>query len=244
VGIILLAAGLAIAIVGGVLAATKSLNKVNNFQRVTVASGSGTVTFSKAGGYLAYYESGSVRDSTNQTIPEIRGTLTNSAAGETVQLVTPYGNRSDGNIKYLHYDYNGHKGLAMWQFHINQPGTFQVQLQRNPAAASDATVAFGPSIAQGVVVGGILVILGVLLLLAGAITLTVGLVKRRRHKREFRTGGYGAPAPAGGQWPGQQVGWPQAGDQGGSAWPQSQNWSQSQTWPPPDNPPRWPPSST
>jgi len=247
VGGILMVAGLVLVIVGAVLANTNAYGKVNDFQRVAVSDGTGTVTFNKAGGYVAYYESASVTNSTNQKVPEIPVTLTNQATGQELVLNTPYGNRSDGKIKFLHYDHNGHKGVAMWQFHIDQPGTYRVQLGPNPAAASDATVAFGKSIAQDVVVAGTVVIIGVLLLVAGLITLIVGLVKRRRHKQELRTGGYGQP-PA---WPQQgwpQQSWPQQGPQQqnwpqqtapGQAWPQQsppeQGWSQQgpqqQNWP-------------
>ena len=219
--------GLVLVIVGAVLANTNAYSKVNGFQRVTLSDGTGTVTFTKAGGYVAYYESASVTNSTNQKVPEIPVQLTNQATGQQLVLTTPYGNRSDGKIKFLHYDHGGHRGVAMWQFHIDQPGTYRVQLGHNPAAASDATVAFGKSIAQGVVLAGSIVIIGVLLLIAGVITLIVGLVKRRRHKQELRTGGYGG-----------QPGWPQ------QAWLQ-QGWPQQnppeQSWPQPSPPQHgWP----
>jgi uncharacterized membrane protein len=238
VGSILMAVGLVLVIVGAVLANTNAYSKVNGFQRVAVSAGSGTVTFDKAGGYVAYYESDSVTNSTNQKVPEIPITLTNQSTGQQLVLTTPYGNRSDGKIKFLHYDHDGHKGVAMWQFHIDQPGTYRVELGQNPAAASDATVAFGKSIAQGVVLAGSVVIVGVLLLIGGLITLIVGLVKRRRHKQELRTAGYGGQPPA---WP--QQNWPQQG------WPQQsppqQGWPQQnppqQGWPQ-QNPPQqgWP----
>jgi uncharacterized membrane protein len=264
VGGILMAVGLVLIIVGAILANTNAYSKVNGFQRVPVSAGSGTVTFDKAGGYVAYYESSSVTSSTNQKVPEIPVQLTNQATGQQLVLTTPYGNRSDGKIKFLHYDHGGHRGVAMWQFHIDQPGTYHVVLGQNPAAASDATVAFGKSIAQGVVLAGAIVIVGVLLLIGGLITLIVGLVKRRRHKQELRTAVYGGgqpPAWPQQNWPQQQT-WPQ---QGGSqqTWPQ-QGGSQQQTWPqqggsqqtwpqqsapeqssPPQNPPQqsWPPQN-
>lgn len=236
VGSILMAVGLVLIVVGAVLANTNAYSKVNGFQRVAVSDRTGTVTFDKAGGYVAYYESSTVTGSTNQKVPEIPVQLTNQATGQQLVLTTPYGNRSDNKIKFLHYDHNGHKGLAMWQFHIDQPGTYHVELGVNPAAASDATIAFGKSIAQGVVLAGSVVIVGVLLLVAGLITLIVGLVKRRRHKRDLRTGGYGGQPPP---WP--QQGWPQ------QSWPQ-QGWPQQgapeQSWPQ-QSPPQqsWPQQS-
>jgi len=234
--------GLVLVIVGAVLANTNAYSKVNGFQRVTLSDGTGTITFTKAGGYVAYYESASVTNSTNQKVPEIPVQLTNQATGQQLVLTTPYGNRSDGKIKFLHYDHGGHRGVAMWQFHIDQPGTYRVQLGHNPAAASDATVAFGKSIAQGVVLAGSIVIIGVLLLIAGLITLIVGLVKRRRHKQELRTGGYGGqPGWPQQAWP--QQGWPQQNPPEQS-WPQ-QGWPQQgppqQGWPQPSPPQQgWP----
>jgi hypothetical protein len=245
VGGALMILGLAVAILGGVLAGTKSYSKVNGFQRVAVSDGTGTVTFSHAGGYVAYYESDSVTDSTSQQVPEVRGTLTYPATNATVTLDTPYGNRSDGKIKFLHYDHDGHKGVALWQFHIDQPGAWKVQLQALGPAGPDAVLAFGPSIAQGVVIGAILAILGVLLLIAGLITLIIGLVKRRRHKREIRTGGYGgygAPvaASAAGWPPGGAAGWPSGGGASGPGAPGSPGAPSTPGWPHAPSTPGWP----
>jgi hypothetical protein len=246
-------AGLVLVIVGAVLANTNAYSKVNGFQRVAVSAGSGTVTFNKAGGYVAYYESASVT-SGMKALPEIGGALTNEATGATVPLNVKYGNRSDQKFKRLYYDYHGHKGLAMWQFHIDQPGTYRVALIPNPAAARDATVAFGKSIARGVVLASTVVTIGVLLLVGGLITLIVGLVKRRRHKQDLRTGGYGGQ-PAWPQQSWQQQTWPQqnAPQQG---WPQQnppeQGWPQpappqqepQQSWPQPTWPQQNPPQQT
>ncbi len=228
--------GLALTIGGGVLASTKSYSKVNDFQRVAVKDSTGTVNFSHAGGYVAYYESSTITGSTSQRIPEVGGTLTNQATNTTVTLQTPYGNRSDGKIKFLHYDYNGHKGVALWQFHIDQPGAWKVQLETGAGLPADAVIAFGPSIAKGVVIGGIIAVLGVLLLIAGLVTLIVGIVKRRRNLKELRGGGFGgyggaAPATATGWSPaGGAAGWPPAGGGPGSSAPGGGGGSE---WPPP-----------
>ncbi len=235
VGAILIAIGVVLAIVGGVLANTNAYSKVNDFQRVAVKDRTGTVTFKHAGGYLAYYESDSVTNSTKQRIPLIPVRLTNQATGQTTTLTTTYGDQSDGRVKFLHYDHDGHKGLAMWQFHIDQPGRYGVELRNNTAADPDAVVAFGKSIAQGVVLGGVLVVVGVLLLIAGVIVLIVGFVKQRRHRRDLRAG-YGGAQPAG--WPqGGRQSWPPAGGQQPPQWPSTGD-TQSGWPPPPDQPPR------
>jgi hypothetical protein len=209
---------------------------------VAVKDRTGTVTFNNAGGYVAYYESSSVTSSTSQEIPLIPVTLTNKATGQPMTLMTTYGDQSDGRVKYLHYDHDGHKGLAMWQFHIDQTGTYGVELDNNPAADADAVVAFGKSIAGGVVLGGAFVIAAILVLIAGVIVLIVGLVKRSRNKRELRTGGgyggFGTAQPSG--WPpgGGMQGWPPVGGQP-QQWPQPGG--QPQQWPQPGGQPQqWP----
>jgi hypothetical protein len=233
VGIAVLVAGLALAIVGGIFSSANADRKVPGFQRVALADRTGTVTFKSAGGYLAYYESSTVKPNT-KSVPVIAVTLTNQATGQQMKLDTLYGQRADGTFKALRYDYKGHKGLATWQFHIDQAGAWRVELGPNPGAAADAQVAFGKSIAQGVVVGAILILVGVLAMLGGLITLIVGLVKRRRHKRELGTGNPYA-ALAGPSWP---------GSPGGSG-----GWQQSPAWTPPPGqaqPPSesgWPPPS-
>jgi uncharacterized membrane protein len=254
VGAILIAVGIVLVIVGGVLANTNAYSKVNDFQRVAVKDRTGTVTFNNAGGYVAYYESSSVTSSTSQEIPLIPVRLTNRATGQAMTLTTTYGDQSDGRVKYLHYDHDGHKGLAMWQFHIDQTGTYGVELGTNPAADADAAVAFGKSIAGGVVLGGAFVIAAILVLIAGVIVLIVGLVKRSRNKRELRTGGgyggFGTAQPSG--WPpgsgmqgwppagGQPQQWPQPGGQPPQQWPQPGG--QPQQWPPAGGQPpqQWP----
>ena len=231
VGIALLVAGLALAIVGGVFSSANADRKVPGFQRVALADRTGTVTFKSAGGYLAYYESSTITSHTN-VLPTIPVTLTNQATGQQMVLDTLYGQRGDGTFKALQYDYKGHKGMAMWQFHVDQAGTWKVELSPTPGAAADAQVAFGKSIAQGVVVGAILIIVGVLAMLGGLITLIVGLVKRRRHKRELRTGAYGAALAGAPNWP------PSPGGSGG--WNQSSAWTPP-GWTPPQSESRWPP---
>jgi len=232
VGIALLVAGLALAIIGGVVGSANADRKVPGFQRVALADRTGTVTFKSAGGYLAYYESSSVSAHT-KSVPVIAVTLTNQATGQQMTLDRLYGQRADGTFKALRYDYKGHKGLATWQFHIDQAGAWKVELAPTPGAAADAQVAFGKSIAQGVVVGAILILVGVLAVLGGLITLIVGLVKRRRHKRELRTSSPYAALAAGPSWPGSP------GGSGG--WTQSPGWTPPPGQAQPPSEPGWPP---
>jgi uncharacterized membrane protein YidH (DUF202 family) len=243
VGAILTGLAVVLIIVGAVVAATHSLSKVDNFQRIKVSDGLGTLRFGHTGGYVAYYESDTITNSTRQ-VPLIPVRLTDPS-GTSKLLRTKYGNRADGKIKLLHYDYHGHQGLAMWQFHIGTPGTYRVELGGNNRAAPDAVVAFGESIAAGVAVAGALVGLGVLLLIAGIITLIVGLVRRSRHKSQLATAA--AYPPGTGGWPQQQ--WPQQPwtqeqwpSQPPQQWPQAQGPQQPQQWPSAHEPqqPQWP----
>jgi hypothetical protein len=245
VGAILTGLAVVLIIVGAVVVSTRSLSKVDNFQRIKVSDGSGTLHFDHPGGYVAYYESDTVTNST-RAVPLIPVRLTDPA-GTSKILTTKYGDRADGKIKLLHYDYHGHQGLAMWQFHIDTPGTYQVELGANTRAAPDAVVAFGESIAAGVAVAGGLIGLGVALLIAGVITLIVGLVRRSRHKTQLATAAP-YPAAAGGwpqpQWPPQpwsQEQWPPQQPQ---QWPPAQEPQQPQQWPPAHEPqqPQWPQS--
>jgi hypothetical protein len=230
VGVILAAVGVVLVVVGAVIVSTRSLSKVDDFQRVKVSDGSGTVHFDHAGGYVAYYESDTVTSRTRE-VPLIPVRLTDPS-GTSMVLSTKYGNRADGKIKLLHYDYHGHQGLAMWQFHIDTPGTYQVELGGNTRAAPDAVVALGESIAAGVALAAGLIGVGVLLLIAGFITLIVGLVRRARHKRQLATAAAYPSAPGGWQQP-----WPQ------QPWSQEQWSQQPQQWRPaqePQQPQQWP----
>jgi hypothetical protein len=210
-GWIFLGASIVLIVVGAVVAATQSLSKVNHFQRVAVADRTGTVHFDKSGKYIAYYEADNVR-SDIKAVPRI-GVALRGPSGQTMVLNTLYGNRSDGKIDIITYDYHGHHGVALYEFHIDRPGTYQVALIPNAGDGPNATIAFGTSIRGGLVVGGILIVLGVLLLIAAIVLLIVGYVKRARHKRELQAaqnygGGYGAfgspPHPG---YTGQHAGW-------------------------------------
>ena len=191
VGAVSMALAAAAIIVG---AALGSPTAVGQFQRVRVSDQRGTISFTNTGDYVAYYESTATAQLGDQPeqitanrvplVPvQLTNQLTNQTTAQRLVLNTPYGNRADGKPQKLHYDYGGRGALAMWQFHISQTGRYQVELgTTSPAADPDAVVAFGPSTALAA--GGIAVISGALVFIAGLTTLIVGLVKRRRSKRE------------------------------------------------------------
>lgn len=228
--IIFLVLGIAGIVIGGVIAVNGALKKVDSFTRITVpAAGSvnsKNVTFGGTGGYIAYYES---RNADTSGIPAIPVRLT-SPSGKQQVLETPYGGKSGGkNVKSLSYDYNGHKGVALWQFNVPSTGTYKIEVAGNSRADSDAKIAIGRSIGKSTAIGAVLIVVGVLLLIAGIVLLIVGLVKRSHSKKEraaaqayYAQGGgyyggppgpqqygpgapppYGAPPPppSSGQWP-------------------------------------------
>jgi hypothetical protein len=228
-GWVFLVVGIVLVIVGAIVLATKSLGKVDDFQRVKVADGTGTINL-EAGNYLAYYEAPGV-DSDIDTVPAV-GVAIQSPSGVTMVLRTPYGNRSDGKVKILTYEHDGHHGVALWQFKVTESGTYKVQVEPTPGTAADADIAFGKSIAAGTVAAVLLIGGGILLGVAAIVLLIVGYVKRDRHKKQLFAGAAFHGAPPGVQWP----------QQTGGQWPQQQPPPASGQWPPPQPPGgQWPP---
>jgi hypothetical protein len=212
--IILLVLGVAGLIVGGIVAVNGTLKKVDNFPRIEVPTASGQVSHRSVtlgtGGYVAYYESA---DATSKRIPSIPVTY-QIGSSAPVRLTTPYGGHAGQNaVKSLTYDYNGHKGVALWQFTVSRAGLYTFVVGASALADSDAHIAIGRSIGKSTAVGASLIAVGVLLLIAGIVLLIVGLVKRSRHKNELAAVGSGGyPPPPG--YPGQgypQPGYPQQG---------------------------------
>lgn len=230
--IIFLVLGIAGIVVGAVILYNGALKKVDDFARIQVPQSSDqiaskNVNFGK-GGYIAYYESSNANTS---HIPAIPVRLTDPAGNQQI-LRTPYGGSSGGkSVKSLSYDYNGHKGVALWQFTITRPGRYKVEVATNSNADPDATMAFGRSVGKGTAVGGVLAVIGVLLLIAGIVLLIVGLVKRSRSKRELAAAqayyGGGYPPPPG---YGRPQGYPQSQPPG---YPPSQPPGYPQSYPPP-----------
>ena len=191
--IIFFVVAVALFVVGGVVLAKGSLGKVDDFQRVSISSGSGTIKLDGTGKWIGYYEADNV-DNDIDRIPDIQIAITDPA-GKAVN-VESYGNRSDGKVKKLTYDTDGHHGAAALQFTASTKGTYRIMLRAQETLPSDAQIAFGRDIAKSTVVGALLIVGGVLILIAAVVLLIVGLVKRSRHKGELASpfgGGYGGP---------------------------------------------------
>ena len=163
VAIAVFVAGLAWLIVGIVSIG----NTVNSLQRVPLPAG-GTISLGHSGGYIVYYEgpgaqSGRIQRFNIQVAP--------ASSGAGVPSLTQY--RSE-----LTYNIGSHDGRAVLTLHITRPGTFRVTTTGSPPAGSD--LAFGGSIASGIV-GALLPGLPLILIgLLGAVTLLVIRIVRKR----------------------------------------------------------------
>jgi hypothetical protein len=246
--IIFLILGIAGIAVGAVIAYNGALKKVNDFQRITIPqNGTGPVSkkinFGGTGGFIAYYESKNAKSSRIPSIPVVLVSPTR----KQLQLQTPYGGKSGGkDVKSLTYDFNGHKGVALWQFSLTEKGTYTVFVGGSTLADPDAKIAFGRSIGKSTAIGAVLIAVGALLLVAGIILLIIGLVKRSRNKKELAAAGAGTPyggfgAPMYGQ-PGQPQ-QPQYGQQPGYGTPPPPPQGYSPPPPPPQQQNPWPPQT-
>lgn len=201
-------AGIAVVlfVIGGVVLANKSLGQVNGFHRVSFASQGGVVNLSGSGKWVGYYEAANVTNSINR-IPDFRVAV-RGPSGQPIQ-VQHYGNSTTGTIKKLVYNYNGHNGVAAFQFTAPEAGQYRIVLVRGPTIPADAGVAIGRDILGGTIAGGLLIVGGVVAIIVAVVLIIVGLVKRSRHKRELRNAapayggappGYGYPPPGQGGW--------------------------------------------
>jgi hypothetical protein len=160
-------AGLAWLIVGvGSLAST-----VDGLQRVPLPAG-GTVSVSHSGGYTIYYE-GTGAQSGN--IPPFHINVTPASQGAAVSSLTRYGST-------VTYNVGSHRGRAVLTLQVAKPGRFAVP---TVGAASGADLAFGGSIAHGVV--GV-VLPGVPLMILGFLGAVILLIVRIFRTRSFRPG--------------------------------------------------------
>ena len=159
---------LAVAVLAGgvawlVLSFTSFVHQVDSMPRAQLPQGQVTLTHS--GGYVIYYEGPRAR---------INVRLVPASAGAAIASFRPYG--SPGTT--LTYNIGSHHGSATFTVQVRHPGTFSVQAVGAP---SGSDLAFGPSLAGGIVrgvVGGVLLI--VLGLVLAVVLFVVRIVRRRR----------------------------------------------------------------
>jgi hypothetical protein len=187
-GWVFLALAIALFAAGAAVIGTKSLGKVNGFHRIAYPQG-GTVSLDGSGKWIIYLEASNA-DSLSR-IPFQVQVLAPSGNQIPVQY---YGNPGQGEkVSKFTYDYNGHHGIAAYQFNAPVAGSYQIRGAGQPLPPG-ADLAVGRDITTSTVVGGALIGGGVLFGIAAIVLLIVGYVKRSRHKNELRAGAFGAPA--------------------------------------------------
>jgi hypothetical protein len=140
------------------------LSEVNSFPRVPVPAG-GVVSLGHAGGYVVYYEGPGAQSG---QIPAFRIRVTPASAGAAVQSLAPY----NGSLTY---GIGSHQGSAALTLQVERPGRFAIETPGQNSLPPGSDLAFGDSIAGGIV-GPI--IIGVLLILAGLAGLIVIFIIR------------------------------------------------------------------
>jgi len=191
-GWIFLILAVVLIVVGVVVFAKKSFGKVNGFHRVDFATG-GQVHLDGTGKWVIYLEEKNA-DSVSRIDFNVSVT---DPSGAPVQG-TFYGNPGRGEkIKKFTYDYNGHNGVAAYQFTVHQAGTYTIKPLAAGSVKPDAKLAIGRDITAGTTAGALILFGGILFLVAAIVLLIIGFVKRSRHKKELQSysaGGYGQPA--------------------------------------------------
>jgi hypothetical protein len=188
-------AGIVIAIVVMVQAIAGLVDRVDDFQRVSLP-GSGTITLDETGGYTVYHEFSGASDSS--TLGSSVSVNITGPDGQPVEL-----RNYDSNVTY---NWDDHEGVALYSFHADQVGEYTIS-----AEGQQGVVAVGRGFGIDSLVGGIFGALVIGLLgaaIGGAIAIVVG-VKRGKSRRSRSIHGpqYG-PGPPGSGWA--ASGWPQA----------------------------------
>ena len=162
-------------------------SEVNSFPRVSLPAGGSPVSLSHAGSYVVYYEA---PGAASNAPPSFNVRIAPGSAGAAVTSLTPYGTN-------VTYNFGSRQGRAALTLKISSPGTFLVTA---PAAPSGSDLAFGTSIAGGIVTS---VVAGILLLLAGiAGMIVIFVVRARRISRQRAAARAGMTYPGGPGYPG------------------------------------------
>lgn len=166
--------------------------QVGSFQRVQVP-GQGTVTFSKPGGYLVYFEGPGFAGLSHTGT--VRVSIHSDASGQQVSL-SPLSGKQET------YTIGGHSGQAVASFSITTPGQYVVNTGTSTDPAP-ADIALGPGIGSTLAIAIVGLVFGILALV-GAVTLgIITAVLGSRRARRLRYAGppgipgtpYGGPGP-------------------------------------------------
>jgi hypothetical protein len=148
-------------------------SKVDAFQRVPLPGG-GTVTLNRSGGYVVYYEGPGANSG---QIPSFNVRIAPAAPPAEVGGLRSY-------TASVTYTIGVHQGRAVLTLQVVHPGKFLVQ----PSAASAAAgsdLAFGSSVAGGIV-GTVLVSIGLIFLgiIAAVVLFIIRLTRTRRARAQ------------------------------------------------------------
>jgi hypothetical protein len=150
-------------------------SKVDAFQRVPLPGG-GTVTLNHSGGYVVYYEG---PGATSGQIPSFNVRITPTAPPAAVADLRSY-------TATVTYTIGVHQGRAVLTLQVVHPGKFLVTASGATAVAG-SDLAFGSSVAGGIV-GTVLLSLGLIFL--GIIVAIVLFIIRLTRTRRARAQGY------------------------------------------------------
>jgi hypothetical protein len=158
---------------------------VDSFPRVPIPAG-GQVSLNHPGGYVVYYEGPGAQSG---DIPAFNVRVIPASASAAVRSLRPYA----GSVTY---GIGSHQGRAVLTLQVSKPGLFRIEASGTGSLPAGADLAFGNSIAGGIVAT---VLPSVLLILAGLAGLVVLFVIRIVQASRARSAAAGRPGAAG--WP-------------------------------------------
>ena len=170
--------------------------QVDGFQRVPLPQG-GLVSLQHSGGYVLYYEA---PGAASGQFPSFNVTVEPASPAARAQSLEPY--TADVN-----YSFGSRQGRAVLTLQVSHPGTFRVVTTGAPTVAGGSDLAFGSTIAGGIVGTVLISVLLIVLGIAGGIALFV--VRLTSPRTQLRVPPAEPPYnPAMGPPPGPQM-WPQ-----------------------------------
>jgi hypothetical protein len=149
---------------------TSVFSEVNSFPRAPIPAG-GQVSLDHSGGYVVYYEGPGAQSG---RIPAIRVRVTPASASAAVQSLAPYNGTQT-------YGIGSHQGIAVLTLQVTRPSRFTVETPGATGVPAGSDLAFGDSIAGGILapilIGGLLILAG----LAGLLVIfIIRIVKTNR----------------------------------------------------------------
>ena len=170
--------------------------QVDAFERVPLPQG-GLISLHHSGGYVLYYEA---PGAASGQFPSFNVTIVPASPAARAQSLRPYA--ADVN-----YSFGSRQGRAVLTLQISHPGTFRVVTTGAPTVAGGSDLAFGSTIAGGIVGTVLISVLLIVLGIAGGIAVFV--VRLTSPRTQLRVPPAEPPYnPAMGPPPGPQM-WPQ-----------------------------------